>query len=163
MKRILAILKYSPTVLCLLLVGMWAASGVAHACFSFPWPQSQYPPNRGSITVAGGRLCLCHLEPYVMLDGRPARNIPPQTINGRVIYVGWPEWRPETTWIAYVRMVFDGGFHILGRCIYVPFAFMLTAAIPFGVGPFIRYRFPLWSWFCWIALLAAELAYYMYR
>jgi hypothetical protein len=31
----------------------------------------------------------------------------------------------------------------------------------FAIGPFTRFRFPLWSYFVWTALVAAELAYYL--
>jgi hypothetical protein len=43
----------------------------------------------------------------------------------------------------------------------LPIPVMLTLVIPLSVAPFTRFRFPLWSYFAWTALLAAELAYYL--
>jgi hypothetical protein len=37
----------------------------------------------------------------------------------------------------------------------------MTFAFPLAIGPFTRFRFPLWSYFAWTALLTAELAYYL--
>jgi hypothetical protein len=43
----------------------------------------------------------------------------------------------------------------------LPFLLLLTLLLPPAVGPFTRFRFPLWSYFAYTALLAAELAYYL--
>jgi hypothetical protein len=43
----------------------------------------------------------------------------------------------------------------------LPIPVMLTLVIPLSVAPFTRFRFPLWSYFAWTALVAAELAYYL--
>jgi hypothetical protein len=42
-----------------------------------------------------------------------------------------------------------------------PIVFAITLLLPFAVAPFTRFRFPLWSYFAWTALVAAELAYYL--
>jgi hypothetical protein len=36
---------------------------------------------------------------------------------------------------------------------------LITAIFPVALG--FRFRFPLWSYFAWTALIAAELAYYL--
>jgi hypothetical protein len=43
----------------------------------------------------------------------------------------------------------------------LPFLLLLTLLLPPAVGPFTHFRFPLWSYFAYTALLAAELAYYL--
>jgi hypothetical protein len=43
----------------------------------------------------------------------------------------------------------------------LPIAALLTCLIPLAIAPFIRFRFPLWSWFAFSALVAVELAYYL--
>jgi hypothetical protein len=42
---------------------------------------------------------------------------------------------------------------------YIPIVTLLTVLVPLSVTPFKR--FPLWSYFAWTALVAAELAYYL--
>jgi hypothetical protein len=39
--------------------------------------------------------------------------------------------------------------------------FLVTLTGPLAIGPFNRFRFPLWSWFAFTALVAVELAYYL--
>jgi hypothetical protein len=43
----------------------------------------------------------------------------------------------------------------------VPIPFLLAVVLPFAAASCTRFRFPLWSYFAWTALLAAELAYYL--
>ena len=45
--------------------------------------------------------------------------------------------------------------------IYIPIAWLITFMLPFALGCLTRFRFPLWSYFVWTALIAAELAYYL--
>lgn len=42
-----------------------------------------------------------------------------------------------------------------------PIPVLLTLVSPIAVGCLTRFRFPLWSYFAWTALVAAELAYYL--
>ena len=42
-----------------------------------------------------------------------------------------------------------------------PEPFCNQTAEPLAIGPFNRFRFPLWSWFAFTALVAVELAYYL--
>jgi hypothetical protein len=37
----------------------------------------------------------------------------------------------------------------------------MTLLTPFAIGSLTRFRFPLWSYFAWTALVAAELTYYL--
>jgi hypothetical protein len=43
----------------------------------------------------------------------------------------------------------------------VPIAWPITALLPFAIGPFISYRFRLWHYLAYTALVAVELAYYL--
>jgi hypothetical protein len=43
----------------------------------------------------------------------------------------------------------------------VPIPGILIALSPISIGCLTRFRFPLWSYFAWTALVAAELAYYL--
>lgn len=42
----------------------------------------------------------------------------------------------------------------------IPFSIPLTALLPFTVGAFTSFRFRLWHYLAYTALIAAELAYY---
>ena len=44
--------------------------------------------------------------------------------------------------------------------VMIPIPWILTLLLPAAVGPFFRYRFPLWTWFAWVAIIAAETAWY---
>ncbi|WP_254510965.1 hypothetical protein [Anatilimnocola floriformis] len=44
--------------------------------------------------------------------------------------------------------------------IMIPFAVLFTGLIPLAAGAIWRFRFPLWSWFFFMAVVAAELAFY---
>jgi hypothetical protein len=45
--------------------------------------------------------------------------------------------------------------------IQVPFAALLTAGLPFTIGPVLSFRFRLWHYLAYTALVAVELAYYL--
>lgn len=45
--------------------------------------------------------------------------------------------------------------------IHLPIPLVLTALLPLAIGPFIRYRFPLWSWLAFLTLICCELAFYL--
>jgi hypothetical protein len=44
---------------------------------------------------------------------------------------------------------------------FVPTASILTLLMPLAIGPFIRFRFRLWHYLAYTALVAVELAYYL--
>jgi hypothetical protein len=50
-------------------------------------------------------------------------------------------------------------YDLFGHC--VPVLIPISALLPAAVAPFTRFRFRLWSYFAWMALIAAELAYYL--
>jgi hypothetical protein len=42
----------------------------------------------------------------------------------------------------------------------VPLPLIITAVLPLAIGPFLSYRFRLWHYFAFTALVSVELAYY---
>jgi hypothetical protein len=67
------------------------------------------------------------------------------------------EWPTSLTGrIQYVRYIYFDCF--LVAC---PTSLLLTLSLPLGMSHFTHFRFPLWSYFAWTALVAAELAYYL--
>jgi hypothetical protein len=57
-----------------------------------------------------------------------------------------------------MHTVTPGGKFTVTSC---PIPLVLTALLPLGIGLLTRFRFPLWSYFVWTALVAAELGYYL--
>ena len=55
------------------------------------------------------------------------------------------------------RMVANLGRH----AVRVPFPLLITAMIPLAIGPFLCFRFRLWQYLAYMALVAVELAYYL--
>jgi hypothetical protein len=45
--------------------------------------------------------------------------------------------------------------------VVVPIPWLITAVLPFAVGPFISFRFRLWHYLAYTTLVAVELAYYL--
>jgi hypothetical protein len=45
--------------------------------------------------------------------------------------------------------------------VHVPIPLLLTALFPFAIGAFISYRFRIWHYLAYTALVAVELAYYL--
>jgi hypothetical protein len=43
----------------------------------------------------------------------------------------------------------------------VPIAFLVSICLPLAIGPFISFRFRLWHYLAYTALVAVELAYYL--
>lgn len=42
-----------------------------------------------------------------------------------------------------------------------PIPAIVALLLPLAVGPLLRYRFPLWAWFAWTAMIGCLLAYYL--
>jgi hypothetical protein len=45
--------------------------------------------------------------------------------------------------------------------IRLPFACVGTALLPLAIGPFLSFRFRIWHYLAYTALVAVELAYYL--
>jgi len=44
--------------------------------------------------------------------------------------------------------------------VVVPVPFLITILLPLAIGPFISFRFRLWHYLAYTALVAVQLAYY---
>jgi hypothetical protein len=134
MRRALAILKYLLAVLCGLLVVAWVVS----VNYSIESGASLVDIAVG-IGLADGNISLT-AGIYEGLHSGARLNVYPNRFN--VHYLGYFRYYPP-------------------NFILVPIAGILAALFPLAIGPFINFRFPLWSYFAWTALVAAELAYYL--
>jgi hypothetical protein len=137
MHRAFAILKYLPAVLCGLLVVAWVVSLFVEIGVIVRLPDWNEQPSRATII-----LFYPHAEFYFRRDevARDTRS---------TCFV-----RPATKNIWSLRKYWQIG-------VAVPIPFAVTILLPFSVAPLTRFRFPLWSYFVWTALVAAELAYYL--
>ena len=136
MRRALAILKYVPAVLCGLLVVAWVVS--------------IFVPREAGVYVAE-----CDWR-VVVANGTVGYH------RSRDPFLG-PGW--DATYVRKHYGLHPRGFTWLRNeydtdCV-CPIAVMITATLPLAIAPFTRFRFPLWSYFAWTALVAAELAYYL--
>jgi hypothetical protein len=145
MPRALAILKYVPAVLCGLLVVAWVVS--VFASFGASFQQRGFNCKFATLK-----------------------------------FWNYPEWNDygigiellESTDYDTFREFHRGRYvtGLLGRQTQyvndvaahdysIPIPGILTLLAPVALGPFTRFRFPLWSYFAGTALVAAELAYYL--
>jgi hypothetical protein len=143
MRRALAIVKYLPAALCALLVMAWVVS-----CFyeigaiARLWPQT--------TTVIG------------LSTGNLFAKTEDRVWQMRILPVSRPT-QPEP--FAYLGRfyfargrLFGTGYLTVCCC---PLLFLSSLLFPLAIAPFTHFRFPLWSYFAWTALVAAELAYYL--
>jgi hypothetical protein len=140
------ILKYTPAVVLGLLVVAWVVSwfGVG----SIRWPLAGYDfafiSGYGSIHlhsipsgVSPSFSPSCHFQGYKSSD-----------IKFAAIFGS-----------CGVRVQNFGGVDIVRLAF--PYLGLLTGAMPIGAGPFISFRFRLWHYLAYTALVAVELAYYL--
>ena len=143
MRRALAILKYAPAVLCGLLVVAWVVS--AYWSFGICLPDG-----------SGRQLVIGFGGPY--LDAG--------YIQQKSDHLYWcekyrsPKYRGHRP-IEAVLLVNDNG-SIRFAAFICPYPFALSVLLPAALMSCLtRFRFPLWSYFAWTALIATELAYYL--
>lgn len=151
MHRGLAILKYVPAALCGLLVVAWAVSWFAGWGFMANLPR--YLIGSGFCEVTIGR---SSISGYALVG--PG-------------YGAFPDWISVTYGHpTNINDFLGNSFYLTRNRVFRPgiaieFGFptplILTTLMPFSIAPFTRFRFPLWSYFAWTALIAAELAYYL--
>lgn len=133
MRRALAILKYVPAVLCGLLVVAWVVSWFVTV--GVGW--DHHPEN--FVGVRYGSIQIWRTTPVDW-------PLPVSTMQDRIRdNLGqwcW-NWEPD-------KIICN-----------IPVLFAVTSLLPAAVAPFTRFRFPLWSYFVYTAVLAVELAYYL--
>jgi hypothetical protein len=143
MRRVLAILKYVPAVLCGLLAVAWVVS-LFHLC----GVEVYRGKNEVKLFLDDGTLVCDYNNVGVdywhigLINQRTRR----KTVVGVADYAPWGHI--TEAWVYGMRAS-------------VPLPLVLTLLFPFARGSFTRFRFPLWSYFAWTALVAAELAYYL--
>lgn len=144
MRRVLVLLKYVPAALCGLLVVAWVVSISSYIACHVPFADSylQISCKRGSMTL----MYWCgRKKAGVECNHLGAEGI---SADNGLGYFAQVTYNDE-----------DNGFSLTG--IDVPIPFVLTILGPFSLAPLTHFRFPLWSYFAWTALVAAELAYYL--
>ena len=136
--------KYTPVVVMALLVVAWSATSLAMYAVSFGLPLSkrQYAiiGNRGSLAV----------------------NF---QYGGRKLRLWWYARDRPLTFRHMAGEFHSDGFLDDGAKAYwqieLPFIFFVTAALPLAIGPFRSFRFRLWHYLAYTALVAVEFAYYL--
>jgi hypothetical protein len=134
MSRILTVAKYLPAVLSGLLVLAWVLSWQIH--FGLDWSSNEF------VWIDNSDLAVA------FVISNDTRSWPDLTLSAQrhTNYLGW---------LAYWHN--DKADH----CISLPIPFLLTLFLPLTIAPFTRFRFPLWSYFAFTALVAVELTYYL--
>jgi hypothetical protein len=151
MRRAFAIVKYLPAVLCGLLVVAWVVSinyqvEVRSRRPSWAFRLNDFGFYRGSIFLESfyGWRDDNWIE-SARISAIPQNSAMQLSAFGNVEYFsGSAEMGCQ-------------GYYYFG----CPILFVLTFLFPLALAPFIRFRFSLWSYFAWTALVAAELAYYL--
>jgi hypothetical protein len=152
MRRAFAILKYVPAVLCGLLVVAWVVSLFfsISTCVSLPAGResalASWEVRRGDIN-------------FQFVAGR---------IEDSYIDLRWlGEADLEDSWLGRLEAgratypALQRPTAIRASWLYLPIGVLLTLLLPLAIGIICGFRFPLWSYFAWTALIAAELAYYL--
>jgi hypothetical protein len=149
MPRALAILRYIPAVLCGLLLVAWGVSFARGLSVGFPTAKGQ-----GSIGIENACLTVRHTEHVDVWIG----------ILLTPMEQGWSLNAQPPTRLTRTQDVW-GSFHFDQNENYfrlqVPIPGLIALSLPLALGPFTRFRFPLWSYFAWTALIATALAYYL--
>jgi len=133
MNRLLTIAKYLPAVLCGLLVVAWVVS--------------IYVRIGGSFSIGERAVHLCVFDGTFAIAVHDGDSASPLNVTNVPSSFG------------YLGHVLDPWHHsrIPFSMTFIPISLAITSLVPFGAGPFIRFRFPLWSWFAFTALIAVEL------
>ena len=145
------IAKYVPAALCGLLVMVWLTSVFSSFGVIYRWPRSGNGPGRGAVTISLGTIVLWY---------HTDSTSPPQA-------AAFPNSRGE---ILSLRCLGAVKFYDIrhrdglarSTSLWLPIPVLLTFLLPVAIGCLNRFRFSLWSWFVWTALVAAELAYYLH-
>jgi hypothetical protein len=149
MRRAFYFLKYVPAVLCGLLLAAQVVSPFYAVGYAF-----QMKSMAAGVSIWSGLLDITCLDPG-MAEGPnlhfiEARSDRPRWYLGKLAFASTT---PPTKWYQS---------HLSGRLrivIFVPILLLLTLFLPLALAPFTR--LPLWSYFAYTALIAAELAYYL--
>jgi hypothetical protein len=134
------ILKYTPAVVVVLLMVAWLLT-------SF-WQFGFNTRKSGSHDTHYNFLChsifVCRLNAPVLKPGwfRYSRPVQPNTA--------------ESPQLSYRRFELERGWEFR-----VPIVFAVSMLLPLAIGPFIAFRFRIWHYLAYTAIIAIELAYYL--
>lgn len=146
MRRVFPCLQYFPALVCGLLVAAWGVSGWWNPEAAWSLPTRSHPE----------RALYAFLQPSTV-----------QLLYSRsfVRFYDWIPTEPDRSkLLGFYQMHLvhdgdDGSFVQVSLCLPIPM--LLTVLLPIAVGALIRFRFPLWSYFAWTTLVAAEVAFYL--
>jgi hypothetical protein len=132
MPTLRCILKYTPAVVIGLLLATWMASCVAFIGVDLS--------DGWTIDIAEGALACFHYPGHSVPDIHGGMGVDPSIHFGSVRHS------------SYTNGVF---------VLKLPIAWAVTTILPLAIGPFISFRFRLWHYLAYTALVALELAYYL--
>jgi hypothetical protein len=148
------ILKYTPAVVLGLLVVAWVVSRFG----MFGW--SLRPTYNQDVIrfygVAEGSLHVSHHN-----YGKFQQDTGWYWLGGCGRSVIAPFPGSETTYVRIPGPYHPEGRGAVGVIVRIPIPLLLTAILPLAIGPFVSFRFRLWHYLAYTALVAVELAYYL--
>ena len=135
------ILKYTPAVVCGVLVLAWIASAFGSLTCTL-----QRGRIEGSIWFFWGNIGVAVCDtPLTDQTGVRFLAVPASTLH----LLGFIDFTTELSL---------GDWYYGGR---LPILLVLTGLLPLAIGPFLSFRFRLWHYLAYTALVAVELAYYL--
>jgi hypothetical protein len=139
------ILKYAPTVVMWLLVVAWVTSlvGTYSLAFKLPSGKLMYTVG-GSEGSLGGAFDSARWQERGWYWHRRSEPLNTQSLLGRF------------TAHRLYKQTF-GNYWYVG----LPFSAPIKALAPLAIGPFISFRFRVWQYLAYTALVAVQLAYYL--
>jgi hypothetical protein len=144
------ILKYLPSVVLGLLVVAWVVS-VSYRVVLFQEVQGlESSPNQLVFGIAEGSVML-RLVPLARPSNElwiPRQKERDRRVAGKFLYGNTLGFQPPLARTLTLA---------------IPFAFLTTSVLPLAIGPFTGFRFRLWHYLAYTALVAVELAYYLRR
>jgi len=134
-------MKYTPTVVLGLLVVAWVISIPRVTGYSYTRAADVVHPrlSPGTVSLA-----------WISLQGKT------QPSFGYHRYHGWGRVKNSAGRFEVKFAQERGYFHI-----YLPIPLLVTLGLPLAIGPFISFRFRLWHYLAYTAIVAVELAYYL--
>lgn len=140
-----ASLKYVPAVLCGVLVVAWLVNFIGWFGIFMDLHDREL-----HATANAGSLVLVNIK------------FKPQPPSLRFVF-RWREQKLSYEPLGKLQVVIGDESNLGVGSMYllfpIPLAVTLLSFV--AIAPFIHYRFPLWSYFVWTALVAAELAFYL--
>lgn len=146
------ILKYSPAVVLGLLVVAWIAGLLGQLTVTYS------RPGGANLTIesASATLGLTHVTSQPSLGGLPVEND------------SGARWQTSATWPgtrdlfgAFKTRRYQTCFGGVVRGVQVPLPVVAAALLPLAFGSLRSFRFRLWHYLAFTAIVAVELAYYL--